>query len=68
MKGENIMEFNRIDLQMFAVTTQTTSTSTLSSEMKTYYDKELLRTAQPELVHDQFGQKRPIPRGSGQDH
>lgn len=60
-----MMEWNTMNLQAFAVTTQTTSTSTLSSEMKTYYDKELLRSAQPELVHDQFGQKRPIPRGSG---
>ena len=33
--------------------------------MKTFYDKTLLDEAQPELVHDQFGQKCPIPKGNG---
>ena len=37
----------------------------LSAEMKTFYDKVLIRSAEPYLVHDQFGQKRPIPKGSG---
>ena len=37
----------------------------LSPEMKTFYDKNLIRLAEPELVHDQFGQKRPIPGGNG---
>jgi N4-gp56 family major capsid protein len=37
----------------------------LSPEMKTFYDKNLIRLAEPEMVHDQFGQKRPIPRGNG---
>lgn len=37
----------------------------LSPEMKTYYDKNLLNEAAPNLVHDQFGQKRPIPKGKG---
>lgn len=37
----------------------------LSAEMKTYYDKTLLDYAGPQLVHDQFGQKRPIPRNGG---
>lgn len=37
----------------------------LSPEMKTFYDKVLIRSAEPYLVHDQFGQKRPIPKGSG---
>ena len=43
-----------------------TNTGTeLSAEMKTFYDKNLIRLAEPELVHDQFGQKRPIPGGNG---
>ena len=58
-----------IDLQLFAdVTNATTSAATgnnLSAEMKTFYDKVLLREAGPHLVHDQFGQKRDIPRGNG---
>lgn len=47
------------------VTTQTTSGSSLSVEMKTYYDKNLIDLAEPKLVHDQFGQKRPIPQNGG---
>lgn len=50
-------------LQVFA--TQTTGTSTLSAENKTFYDMTLIDEATPKLVHDQFGQKRPIPAGSG---
>ena len=42
-----------------------TSVQDLSPEMKTFYDKNLIRLAEPELVHDQFGQKRPIPGGNG---
>ena len=37
----------------------------VSAEMKTFYDKALIELATPALVHDQFGQKRPIPQGSG---
>ena len=41
------------------------TTATLSSEMKTFYDLTLIDEAQAALVHDQFGQKRPIPAGNG---
>lgn len=56
-----------VDIQRFAgdLNTNTTGTSTLSPEMKTFYDKTLLDEAQPELVHDQFGQERNIPKGGG---
>ena len=37
----------------------------LSAEMKTFYDKNLIRLAEPKMIHDQFGQKRPIPGGNG---
>lgn len=37
----------------------------LSPEMKTFYDKNLIRLAEPKMIHDQFGQKRPIPGGNG---
>ncbi len=37
----------------------------LSAEMKTFYDKTLIELAGPNLVFDQFAQKRPIPHGSG---
>ena len=47
------------------VTTAATTGNDLSPEMKTFYDKVLIRAAEPELVHDQFGQKRPIPANNG---
>lgn len=42
-----------------------TAAEDLTPEMKTFYDKALIRMAEPMLVHDQFGQKRPIPAGNG---
>lgn len=62
---------DRLHLHMFDAalntntTTQTGSGKDLSPEMKTYYDRVLIRTAESKLVHDQFGQKRPIPARSG---
>ncbi|MBP0970010.1 MAG: N4-gp56 family major capsid protein [Oscillospiraceae bacterium] len=50
-------------LQLFA--TQVTTQDSLSPEMKTFYDMTLIDEAAPQLVHDQFGQKRPIPKGGG---
>ena len=55
--------FNKINLQLFA--TQVTGQPTLSAEMKTFYDMTLLDNAQANLVHDQFGQKKPIPKNGG---
>ncbi len=37
----------------------------LSGEMRTYYSDYLIDMAEPKLVHDQFGQKCPIPKGNG---
>ena len=59
------MIYNRINLQLFAATVQTTLLEGLSAEMKTFYDMTLIDEASANLVHDQFGQKRPIPSGSG---
>ena len=56
--------FYEINLQLFAETQVTTQPS-LSAEMKTFYDMTLIDEAQAKLVHDQFGQKKPIPKGSG---
>jgi len=36
-----------------------------SVEMKAYYDTELIRNAEPLLIHDRFGQKRFIPKNGG---
>ena len=57
-----------LNLQLFAVINATTSAETgndLSVENKTYYDMVLIKEAQAELVHDQFGQKKPIPKNGG---
>ena len=54
-----------INLQLFANELQTTLLDGLSAEMKTFYDMTLIDEAGPQLVHDQFGQKRPIPKNGG---
>ena len=53
-----------MSLQLFA-DVQTTLLEGLSAEMKTFYDMTLIDEAAPALVHDQFGQKRPIPKNGG---
>ena len=53
-----------MNLQLFA-DVQTTLLEGLSAEMKTFYDMTLIDEAAPALVHDQFGQKRPIPKNGG---
>ena len=54
-----------LNLQLFAATVQTTLLEGLSAEMKTFYDMTLIDEATANLVHDQFGQKRPIPANGG---
>ena len=54
------------NLQLFAdMNTNLTTSSGLSDEMKTWYSDYLIDNAQPKLVHDQFGQKHPIPKNGG---
>ena len=59
-----MFDYIKINLQLFA-TTQVTTQDSLSAEMKTFYDMTLIDEASPALVHEQFGQKRPIPQGGG---
>ena len=59
---ENIKKY--FDYQLFAETNKTTD-SEMSVEMKTYYSDYLIDNATPKLVHDQFGQKHPIPKNGG---
>jgi N4-gp56 family major capsid protein len=54
-----------MNLQLMSPQMNTTSSEGMSAEMKTYYDMELLRNAKPNLVHDQFAQKRNIPKNHG---
>lgn len=58
------MKLYNLNLQLFAET-QTTLTESLSPEMKTFYDKVLIREAQANLIHGQFGQSKPIPKNGG---
>lgn len=54
------------NLQLFAeMNTNLTSSAGLTKEMKTYYSDYLIDNAIPKLVHDQFGQKHPIPKNGG---
>ena len=57
----------KFSLQLMAgnLNTNVTTDGALSVENKTFYDRTLIETAGPELVHDQFGQKRPIPKNGG---
>jgi len=44
---------------------QTTGSSGLSDEMKTFYDRVLLERTTPKLLHAKFGTPKRIPRNSG---
>jgi N4-gp56 family major capsid protein len=72
------MDIFKINLQAFANAQGTNTTADvrtsgqvyppyndLSAEMKTFYDMRLIDEASANLVHDQFGQKRPIPKNGG---
>ncbi len=64
-----MMKKIEFSLRLFGYVNSTTNSSTgndLSPELKTFYDKALIELASPNLIHDQFGQKRRIPRNSGQ--
>lgn len=58
-----------LNLRLFDTAANTTGSNTagndLSPEMKTYYSDYLIDNASPNLVHDQFGQKHPIPKNGG---
>lgn len=73
---KEFMNYILLNLQLFAnhvnVTTDVReagqtypSYNDLSVEMKTFYDMTLIEEAGPNLVHQQFGQKRPIPKNGG---
>ncbi|MDO5112173.1 MAG: N4-gp56 family major capsid protein [Clostridia bacterium] len=57
----------KMNLQLFA--TQTTALNaagnSTEAEIKTYYENRLVDYAEPELVHDQFGDSYPIPARGG---
>jgi len=55
----------KLNLHLFAANTNVTTDTGLSNEMKTFYSDYLIDLAEPLLVHDQFGQKQPIPKNGG---
>jgi N4-gp56 family major capsid protein len=68
-KLKNFMLMNMI-LNLFDVinTTNDTTATTgndLSAEMRTFYHRQLLEVAGPELYHEQFGQMVDIPANNG---
>lgn len=58
-------ELFKLNLHLFAANTNVTTDTGLSDEMKTFYSDYLIDLAEPLLVHDQFGQKQPIPKNGG---
>ncbi len=50
---------------VFNANTNVTTQESLSVEMKQHYDMELITLVEAELVHDQFGQIRDIPKHGG---
>lgn len=63
-----MFDLYKLNLQLFAeLNTNVTTDSGLSAENKTFYDMNLIQEAQANLVHDQFGQKRPIPKNGGKE-
>lgn len=60
-----MLKIKGINLAMFDGNTNLTTDAGLSDEMKTYYSDYLIDLAEPKLVHDQFGQKHPIPKNGG---
>lgn len=61
-----MLDIYKINLQLFAEpNTNVTTDSGLSVENKTHYDMTLIDEASPNLIHDQFGQKKPIPKNGG---
>ncbi len=55
----------KMNLHLFDTTYNATTSSGLSAENKTFYEKVLLESTKPNLVHNQFGQKRSIPKRGG---
>ena len=55
----------KMNLRLFDGNTNLTTSEGLSDEMKTYYSDYLIDMTEPNLVHDLFGQKHPIPENNG---
>lgn len=64
--GKPILAYKALKVNLsFFDNTNVTGDAGMTVEMKTYYDKDLIRNAKPKLVHNDFGQKKDIPKGKG---
>ena len=56
-----------VNIQLFADGTDANKTTqaSMSAEMKTYYDTELLENSRKDQYFSQFGEKQPLPAGKG---
>lgn len=54
-----------MNLRLFDTPLNTTTSSGMTAEMKTFYSKYLIENVKPALVYDQFGQKHNIPKNGG---
>ena len=63
------MKWKKMNLQLFADAHEqlqnTTGSSGMSAEMKTFYERRLIDQALPALVHDQIVVCYPIPANFG---
>lgn len=62
MKLINKINFS---LRLFDDVINKTTDSGMTAQMRTYYDKEILRNAKPKMIFMQFGQKKSIPANNG---
>ena len=67
MKKMNLQLFGETAAatEVTGIQVNTTADTGLSVENKTFYDLALIEEATPNLIHSQFGQKRPIPKNGG---
>lgn len=57
----------RVNIQLFADGTDANKTtqSSMSAQMKEFYDTELLENSRKDIFFGQFGEKQPLPAGGG---
>lgn len=68
MIADNILRRFALVIDLFNNTNTTNDAAegnNLSAEMKEYYSKYIIDLAEGELIHDQFADKYPIPKGNG---
>ena len=63
--GETVITTEGVTDTTTGTVTPYTKSQGLSEEMRTYYSDYLIDNAEPNLIHDQFAQKLPIPRHGG---